>query len=208
MKALYASVITYNLANNVTKMSFLLQYRRIFGSSSPTADCVCRWLFVFVLLWAVTQGIVLGLCCIPVTAFAPSMADRCLDTLKVWYFSSSLNLVTDFAIFAVPLPCLYNLTMPRHQKILVVSIFSLGFFTCIISVIRFIYLPVTTSTKDPTWDNVELSLWSAAELNCGIICASLQTLRPLLARCIPGLAYSGPHGWRVRTISDGNTSGG
>ncbi|KAK4155078.1 hypothetical protein C8A00DRAFT_13825, partial [Chaetomidium leptoderma] len=189
MKALYASVLTYNLAINLVKMSFLLQYRRIFGSSSPTADRVCHWLFCFVMFWAVLQAVLLGLSCIPVAIIVPSMTGRCLDTLTVWYFSSTLNIITDFVIFLIPLPCVHNLTMPTRQKVLVFSIFCLGFFTCIISIIRLLYLWVVTTTKDSTWDNVELTLWSVAELNCGILCASLQTLRPLMSRLNkPGMA--------------------
>ena len=44
------------------------------------------------------------------------------------------------------------------------------------------------TTDDPSWDNTELTLWSVAELNAGILCASLQTLRPLLVRYVPSMA--------------------
>lgn len=115
------------MANNIMKMSFLLQYRRIFGSSSPVADIVCHGLFCFVLLWAVVQAVLLSLCCIPLAAIVPGVTGKCLDTLTVWYVSSGMNIATDFTIFAVPLPCLFGLTMAKGQKALVVSIFSLGF---------------------------------------------------------------------------------
>lgn len=108
-------------------MSFLLQYRRIFGSSSPVADRVCHWLFVFVTAWALVQAVLLGVSCIPIAAVIPGMAGRCLDTMPVWYFSSTLNIVTDILIFAIPLPCVYRLGMPRNQKVLVLFIFCLGF---------------------------------------------------------------------------------
>ena len=42
-------------------------------------------------------------------------------------------------------------------------------------------------TQDPSWDNTEAAAWSVIELNCGILCSSLPTLRPLLAKIIPGL---------------------
>lgn len=210
LQALYASIITYNLANNVVKMSFTLQYRRIFGSSSPTADKVCRWFFVFLIVWAGVQSILLGLSCLPLAVIVPSMADKCLNTVPVWYISQSLNVVTDFLIFSVPLPYVYKLTMPTKEKVLVFGIFSLGFLyvcriqpccsveihcplcrlfsncakrsTWTISVTRLSYLGAVLTAQDPTWDNVELTLWSVAELNCGILCACLQTLRPLLSR--------------------------
>jgi hypothetical protein len=59
--------------------------------------------------------------------------------------------------------------------------------TCIISIIRLFTLRAALNTPDPTWDNVPTSYWSVAELNIGILCASLATLRPLLRRIVPGL---------------------
>lgn len=79
------------------------------------------------MLWAVMQAILLSVTCIPIARFVPSMAGKCLDTLPVWCFSAGLNIVTDFFIFAIPLPCVYNLTMQTRQKVLVFAIFSLGF---------------------------------------------------------------------------------
>lgn len=35
------------------------------------------------------------------------------------------------------------------------------------------------------WDNSGTSLWSIVELNCGLACATLPTLRPLFARMFP-----------------------
>lgn len=41
------------------------------------------------------------------------------------------------------------------------------------------------NTTDPTWDNVPVSYWTVVELNCGIICACLSTLRPLISKLVP-----------------------
>lgn len=40
-------------------------------------------------------------------------------------------------------------------------------------------------SSDPSWDNVGAAIWSVIELNCAIICASLPTLRPLVAKAVP-----------------------
>jgi len=126
-QALYASILTYNLANNVVKMSFLLQYRRIFGTSSYIADRVCHWLSIFIAVWAVLQTSLLGVSCIPISVIMPQMVGKCLDTMRVWYFSSSMNILTDLLIFFIPLPCVYRMRLARNQKTLVYSIFCLGF---------------------------------------------------------------------------------
>ena len=72
LQALYASILTYNLAINVVKMSFLLQYRRIFGMGSFAADRICHWLFILIAVWAVAQAILLSISCIPVAAIIPA----------------------------------------------------------------------------------------------------------------------------------------
>lgn len=60
--------------------------------------------------------------------------------------------------------------------------------TCIISIVRLFTLRGAINTDDPTWDNVPTSYWTVVELNCGIICASIATLRPLLRHVFPSLS--------------------
>ena len=57
--------------------------------------------------------------------------------------------------------------------------------TCIISIVRLFTLRSAIDTVDPTWDNVPTSYWTVVELNCGILCACLPTLRPLLRKLFP-----------------------
>lgn len=44
------------------------------------------------------------------------------------------------------------------------------------------------NSDDPPWDGAGAAIWSIIELNCAIICASLPTLRPLLAKVVPGMS--------------------
>lgn len=53
-----------------------------------------------------------------------------------------------------------------------------------ISVLRIKYLKLF---EDATWENVESSSWSIAELSSGITCACLPTLRPFVSRHFPAL---------------------
>ncbi len=38
------------------------------------------------------------------------------------------------------------------------------------------------NSPDTTWDNSPTSWWSTIELNCGILCSSIATLRPLIRK--------------------------
>lgn len=179
LKCLLAAMTIYNLAQIVTKMSFLLQYRRIFQEGGYTRR-VCLWLIIFLGAWGLTQEFLVCFTCVPAGSVIPGMARVCIDSLAVYYLTSVMNIVTDFIVFTVPLPAVHALHLPLRQKVLVSSVFCLGFFTCVISIVRLFTLHSAVNTTDPTWDNVPSAYWSVVELNCGIMCASLPALRPFL----------------------------
>ncbi|KAH8723286.1 hypothetical protein GQ44DRAFT_774116 [Phaeosphaeriaceae sp. PMI808] len=183
LHSLYAVILIYNAAQIIVKTSFLIQYRRLFPGGKTQKTCF--WLLVFLIPWGITQELLLGLACVPLELIIPKMADKCLSTLPIWYLTSSMNIVTDFMIFIVPVPAVIKLHMGKRQKILLCGLFCLGFFTCAISLIRITTLRKAVDTTDPMWDNAPAAYWTVMELNCGIICASLPTLRPLISRMIP-----------------------
>ncbi|KAH7114831.1 hypothetical protein EDB81DRAFT_669434 [Dactylonectria macrodidyma] len=183
---LYVCVILYNVGMNLVKISFLFQYRRIFQSTR--VHKICFWAMIGVIFWACLQATLLGISCLPISFLVPSTAGWCLDTLPIWFFSSAMSLATDILIFCIPLPSVLKLQLPIKQKIMVALIFCLGFFVCIISVYRMTTLREAVSSDDPPWDNVGAAIWSVIELNCAIICASLPTLRPLVAKVVPGMS--------------------
>ncbi len=102
-----------------------MQYRRIF--QSELIRRICFWVMAYVVVWAVVQDLVLGLTCVPLSFLIPSTASWCLDTLPLWYFSSAMSIASDAAIFTIPLPSVWNLQLPRKQRLLVFGIFCLGF---------------------------------------------------------------------------------
>jgi hypothetical protein len=52
-----------------------------------------------------------------------------------------------------------------------------NFSATICSIFKTIDLKIITQTQDPTWDGVNLTIWSSCELSIGIIIASLPPLR-------------------------------
>ncbi|KAJ4246868.1 hypothetical protein NW762_013420 [Fusarium torreyae] len=186
LKYLYVAILHYNLGMNIVKISFLFQYRRIFQSSR--LQKFCFWVIIGVILWACVQATLLGISCLPISVLVPSTADWCLNTLPVWYISSVMSIATDVLIFCLPLPSVLKLQLPIKQKIMVILIFCLGFFVCIISVYRMCTLREAVYSDDPPWNGAGAAIWSVIELNCAIICASLPTLRPLIAKVVPGMS--------------------
>lgn len=58
---------------------------------------------------------------------------------------------------------------------------------CVTSILRLHSIYVASVSTDITWDNVAAPTRSAVEVNVGIICACLPTLRPLISRIFPAL---------------------
>src|SRR4051794_3826966 len=62
---------------------------------------------------------------------------------------------------------------------------------CIVSILRLPSLVKAAVSTDFTWDNIGIASWSCVELNTGILCACLPTLKPLLSQLFPGLLSTG-----------------
>ncbi|KAH8898089.1 hypothetical protein GQ53DRAFT_678044, partial [Thozetella sp. PMI_491] len=184
LQSLFAGEVIYNMTQIMTKVSILLQYRRIFRDDWTKR--VSLWLMIFLLVWGAVQEVLVGMACIPISILYPSQAAICINSLMVWYLTSVMNIITDFVVFMVPMPVIKNLQLRKRQKLLVVGIFCLGFFTCIISIVRLFTLSQAINSADTTWDNTPTSYWTEVEVNLGIVCASAATLRPLVRRLVPG----------------------
>ncbi|KAH7110667.1 hypothetical protein EDB81DRAFT_831440 [Dactylonectria macrodidyma] len=210
MKAFYSSVVVYNVAMCPVKISILLQYRRVFAVRM--VQLITFYGVVFMSAWTVTLCFLLTLICVPVSKFWDStIPGRCLDSLTIWYMLAGFNLVTDLAIFCLPLPVIQSLQLPRKQKIMLIAVFGLGLFTCIISIIRIRTLKIAAATDDPNWDNVDAAIWSFLEVSTAIIAACLPTLRPIFSKIMPRLFSSsigqsqGPSQYRVYVQAPSNS---
>jgi len=85
----------------------------------------------------------------------------------------------------------------------------------IVSIIRLQAIVAFGNTTNPTWDNFDTMLWSTTEINVGIICACMPSLRVVLVRLFPGVFggstaryYYGKSGNSFGNIARGGTAGG
>ncbi|KAK1980095.1 hypothetical protein LZ30DRAFT_146319 [Colletotrichum cereale] len=186
MKSFYASIILYNVATTVVKISILLQYRRIFAND--LMQKLTTWGLIFMTAWTIMLCFLLPMMCLPVAAFwDPTVEGRCIDLLSSWYTMAAVNIIADFVIFSLPIPVINSLQIPRRQKRMLIFVFGLGFVTCIISAFRIKTLRVAAQTEDPFWDNVDAATWSFLEVTIGILAACLPTLRPIFVALLPRL---------------------
>ena len=85
-------------------------------------------------------------------------------------------------VFVLPLPTLLCLRLPIVQRIVLFILFGVGAVVVISSCMRAYWVhDVVDSTYDVTWQGWELWIWTAVEINLGIIAGCVPLLKPLLS---------------------------
>lgn len=88
----------------------------------------------------------------------------------------------DLWILALPVKLIMRIPRPPREKIALFIIFGLGIISTLASIIRLQSLRIFTLSNDPFYDSLPINTWSMVEVNIGILCASIPTLKPLLSR--------------------------
>ncbi|KAJ4990126.1 integral membrane protein [Stagonosporopsis vannaccii] len=93
------------------------------------------------------------------------------------YAQGVSNIITDIVYVVAPILYLSTIQLARRTQWGLRIVFLLGLLATVCSIFKTIELSALKKTKDPTWDGVNLTIWSATELSVGILIASLPPLR-------------------------------
>ncbi|KAI9754398.1 MAG: hypothetical protein M4579_004736 [Chaenotheca gracillima] len=187
LKLNYIGSLFYSFAMFSTKMSMLFFYLRI----NPS-----RWwrIAVFILMFCVSSYFVGGVIslfveCIPLQATWDLTITNatCINLPALSISTAGLNVAIDFAMLILPMPTVWKLRVPTRQKIALTCIFGIGAFVCGVSIARVIEFIPLLASPDVSWTTTNAYVWCVIEINTGIICASLVTLRPFLRQFFPRL---------------------
>lgn len=125
-KLLYISIIVYNLGLLVVKDSILYQYLRFFVTKSYRR---AAWgLIIFITTVGFVMILTSCVSCLPIPYYwdRSVKGGHCIDLMAFWFSFSSFNIVTDLAVWLLPMPVLKNLQLPRKQKMSLIGVFALG----------------------------------------------------------------------------------
>jgi fucose permease len=210
----YVFSILYNPALMAAKTSVLIFYLRL----AKHTQVVLRYASWATLIVVNLAGTVLTFMnvfqCSPVdAAWNVGLYDKakCIPLLTEFICAAPVNVITDLAILALPIPVLTSMRLPSRQKTILVLTFTLGIFVTIVDVVRIYYLQRAITdipqgiSSDPQvsfggqanfpW-NASLSfMWSVVEVNVGMTCACVPTLKPLILKLLPAMLYD-PEGTR------------
>ncbi|KAF2652475.1 MFS monosaccharide transporter-like protein [Lophiostoma macrostomum CBS 122681] len=205
-KSAYVFSVLYNPALMATKTSILMFYLTL----SQTQK-IFRWATIATLVVVNAGG--LGMMfsnvfqCTPVAAaWATPVPDSasCSNIVTIYLSSAPLNIITDLAILFLPMPILTSMRLPKKQKTILVITFGFGVFVAVVDVVRIAYLQSAARTNlqnaqqhhdgdgtdsrnvnDFSWYASLSFMWSAIEINVGIMCACVPALKPVISRFLP-----------------------
>ncbi|UPK96631.1 hypothetical protein LCI18_007566 [Fusarium solani-melongenae] len=180
LRYLFAASLTYVFAIAFIKLTILALYWKLF---SITARVPIAILFSSVVIWMVVLVFVATFSCNPVEKQWNILIEhgRCMEQKPVYLGGSLPNVIIDFVLVGMPLPSVFRLNIPLGRRLILAGMFTLGFFICIVSIIRLtIVMSIRTDDRNVTYNLRDFMLWSTVEINIGLVCACLPSMRPLL----------------------------
>ncbi|PWW80688.1 hypothetical protein C7212DRAFT_32834, partial [Tuber magnatum] len=188
-KLSWSCQLCFLIRATLSKISILVFYARIFETTNKKFRNLV-YLGIF-LVSSIGVAFIFGVIfqCRPLLAYwDPTLEGKCLHTRIPYLVSGALNTFTDFYVFLLPIKSVWGLQLPRRQKIGLLVVFAGGLVVCIAGAVRIAFLAaVFNLSSDYTWTGTDLWIITVAELDLGIICASVPALKAFLARFFPRL---------------------
>ncbi|KAK3896661.1 hypothetical protein C8A05DRAFT_20412 [Staphylotrichum tortipilum] len=183
----FYSFTFYSVSLAIAKISILFLYMRVMvHGAQRIAIYVVLGIVMVCNIWVFISNFIQ---CTPLQALWDHEVKGTCMGIAVTLGNSIMHIITDFIVFTLPIPTLAKLKIHRKQKIGLMVVFSIGFFVCLISIIRMVSISRLDFTDVPYQFSV-VAYWGAVEVNLAIICACLTTLKPLVARFFPKLLDS------------------
>lgn len=109
-----------------SKVSVLLLYTKVFAVA--TVKYAAWGTMGLIAAWAVGTVLAGLLICQPIAMnWTQVPGGKCGDQVLSFTITGIVNLITDVAVLALPMPYLYKLQLPLYKKVVLISVFSVGF---------------------------------------------------------------------------------
>ncbi len=189
VRFLYPLESLYFLQIGLVKLTLLFFCLRIFPKQIMkrvlwgTISFVIVWTFAFIIA-SIVQ-------CAPISYYwtswdkDPSRHGKCVNINALAWTHAAMSILLDIWMLALPLSEVFRLQLTWRKKASVTMMFLVGTFVTVVSILRLQSLVTFATSSNPTWDQVNVVMWSNIEVNVGIICACLPALRVILVRLCP-----------------------
>ena len=102
---------------------------------------------------------------------------KCTFKPQNFYVCTVLNVLTDAAILAIPLPLMWALQVSWKKKVVLIALLSSGVFVIAAAIIRI----VMTLVANPS--ALTINRWGVRETIAGIIAVNLPIIKPIFTKC-------------------------
>ena len=154
----YFDQIFYKFTINLTKLSILCLYLRIF--TAPWFRTTCWVSVLLITFYALSSIIATVFQCTPIPRFWDKTIDgMCISSTAFWFANSIFNIVTDIVILGSVPGVVWSLSLPMRQRVGLTVVFGLGVFVFVTSVLRMTTLDVGSKSSDPTHGPFVSTVW-------------------------------------------------
>ncbi|KAK7188961.1 hypothetical protein DPSP01_013239 [Paraphaeosphaeria sporulosa] len=180
---LWVANLLYTISVMFMKLSIVALYWRLFGLTRKGRIPLLLVGGVIV-AWGITVFLIVIFNCDPIAGswdLTLATTAKCVDKKSFYVGGSVPNVITDLVLVIMPLPYVWRLHASVAQRIVLGGIFALGMFVSIVSMIRLsVLLDTAGGVFDVTYTFKDVYMWSLVEINVGLTCACLPSLRPLV----------------------------
>ncbi|KAB8275318.1 hypothetical protein BDV30DRAFT_236687 [Aspergillus minisclerotigenes] len=103
--------------------------------------------------------------------------------------NTSFNIFTDILFATIPIPIVWHLRMKRRVRMYLIGVFSLGYFTVGLGIIKAV-AQLAYSNETDIFFNDSILFWALAQFNVGILTACVPSLKPLARRVLKLSEYT------------------
>ncbi|KAJ4414024.1 hypothetical protein N0V85_003326 [Neurospora sp. IMI 360204] len=181
-KGLLPNTLTYLITPAVTKMAMCAVLYRI--SPSRAYRIIVIGIALAIFAYTLTLTSITGGPCNPLK----TGTTKCLENVAL--SQAVLNIASDLAVIAVPIPTIHKIQTSLKQKCFVGALLCLGSGVVVCSIVRLpqvLALDTSDPTVDITYQEGVLGVWSIIEVNLGIVCGCGMRLKQLIQRYWPRL---------------------
>ncbi|KAJ0114282.1 cfem domain-containing protein [Diaporthe amygdali] len=193
----------YAVTRGLIRASIIFFYMRIFPSTSNyTVYRLVFWTGVLNAVHITCFTLAVILQCQPTRFFwyqwdkQGPVQGHCGNANALAWAAAGAGIALDLWLFALPWPGIWKLNLSWRRKIFAGIMLSVGVAFFVISLVRLKTINTFTTTINPSRDFVEVGIWSGIEIDVGVVCPCLPSIRILLVRYAPrcmGLGSSADH---------------
>ncbi|KAK0721237.1 hypothetical protein B0T21DRAFT_386173 [Apiosordaria backusii] len=180
--------MTYNLTTLFVKLSILSFYLR-FATANPKFRIAVYMVMFFVVGYTIPNAFLFLYICTPMQFYWDWTipGGKCINQQAVFDSANILNMATDFIILVMPIWMLWDLRVGIKRKVGVMVILMAGGFVCAVSTMRMVTAWTGANQTDISWHYVKNLIWCIVEMDVGLVCACLPSLRAFCKRFFPNM---------------------